>query len=137
MYEEEKMFSTKSRYALRILIDLAQQNNDDYVPLKDIAERQDVSKKYLEIIAKDLVKGGLIKGASGKHGGYMLTRSPEEYSIGEIIAHMEGTFAPVACLEDNSKGCPRADVCRTISMWTEFYELEKNFFYGKKLSDLL
>ena len=131
------MFSTKSRYALRILIDLAQQNNDDYVPLKDIAERQDISKKYLEIIAKDLVKGGLIKGASGKHGGYMLTRSPEEYSIGEIIAHMEGTFAPVACLEDNSKECPRADVCRTISMWTEFYELEKNFFYGKKLSDLL
>ncbi len=131
------MFSTKSRYALRILIDLAQQGRDDPVPLKDIAERQDISKKYLEIIAKDLVKGGLIKGASGKHGGYMLTRSPEEYSIGEIIEQMEGTFAPVACLEDNAEECPRAGVCRTISMWTEFYELEKNFFFGKKLSDLL
>lgn len=131
------MFSTKSRYALRILIDLAQQGSDDYVPLKGIAERQDISKKYLEIIAKDLVKGGLIKGASGKHGGYMLTRSPSEYSIGEIIVLMEGTFAPVACLEKNSPECPRADMCKTISMWTEFYELEKDFFFKKRLSDLL
>ena len=131
------MFSTKSRYALRILIDLAQQSSNDYVPLKDIAERQDISKKYLEIIAKDLVKGGLIKGASGKHGGYMLTRSPSEYSIGEIIVQMEGTFSPVACLEDDAKACPRSAACKTISMWTEFYEMEKNFFFGKKLSDLL
>ncbi len=131
------MFSTKSRYALRILIDLAQQSSNDYVPLKDIAERQDISKKYLEIIAKDLVKGGLIRGASGKHGGYMLTRSPQDYSIGEIIVQMEGTFAPVACLEDDAADCPRADMCKTLSMWTEFYELEKNFFFGKRLSDLL
>lgn len=131
------MFSTKSRYALRILIDLAQQGSDDFVPLKDIAERQDISKKYLEIIAKDLVKGGLIKGASGKHGGYMLTRSPSEYSIGEIIVQMEGSFAPVACLKNSPEECPRAAICKTISMWTEFYELEKDFFFGKKLSDLL
>ncbi len=131
------MFSTKSRYALRILIDLAQQSGDDYVPLKDIAERQDISKKYLEIIAKDLVKGGLIKGASGKHGGYMLTRSPKEYSVGEIILQMEGTFAPVACLDKDIEDCPRAEICKTISMWTEFYDLEKEFFFNKKLSDLL
>ena len=131
------MFSTKSRYALRILIDLAQQGSDEYVPLKDIAERQDISKKYLEIIAKDLVKGGLIKGASGKHGGYMLTRSPSEYSVGEIILHMEGTFAPVACLDEHTEECPRAGMCKTISMWTEFYEMEKDFFFKKKLSDLL
>ena len=131
------MFSTKSRYALRILIDLAQQGSDDFVPLKDIAERQDISKKYLEIIAKDLVKGGLIKGASGKHGGYMLTRSPSEYSIGEIIVQIEGSFAPVTCLKNSPEECPRAAICKTISMWTEFYELEKDFFFGKKLSDLL
>jgi len=131
------MFSTKSRYALRILIDLAQQGSEDFVPLKDIAERQDISKKYLEIIAKELVKGGLIKGASGKHGGYMLTRSPSEYSIGEIIVQMEGSFAPVACLKSSPKECPRAAFCKTISMWSEFYELEKDFFFGKKLSDLL
>ncbi len=96
------MFSTKGRYALRVMIDLAQQNSPDYIPLKDIADRQDISKKYLEIIAKEMVKGGLIIGASGKHGGYKLLRSPSEYSIGEIIELMEGTFAPVAWLEDNA-----------------------------------
>ncbi|WP_026658947.1 RrF2 family transcriptional regulator [Butyrivibrio sp. AC2005] len=131
------MFSTKGRYALRVMIDLAQQNSPDYIPLKDIADRQDISKKYLEIIAKEMVKGGLIIGASGKHGGYKLLRSPSEYSIGEIIELMEGTFSPVVCLEDNAEECPRKDKCRTISMWTEFYALEKNFFYEKKLSDLL
>ena len=131
------MISTRGRYALRVMIDLAQQEKDEYIPLKDIAERQDISKKYLEIIAKDLVKGGLLKGASGKHGGYMLTRSPSDYSIGEIIETMEGTFSPVACLENNAEVCPRASVCKTISMWTEFYELEKNFFFNKRLSDLL
>ena len=131
------MFSTKGRYALRVMIDLAQQNSPDYIPLKDIADRQDISKKYLEIIAKEMVKGGLIIGASGKHGGYKLLRSPSEYSIGEIIELMEGTFSPVVCLEDNAEECPRKDKCRTISMWTEFYELEKEFFFNKKLSDLL
>ena len=131
------MFSTKGRYALRVMIDLAQQNSEEFVPLKDIAERQDLSKKYLEIIAKEMVKGGLISGASGKHGGYKLLRSADENSVGEIIELMEGTFAPVACLENNAADCPRKDRCRTLSMWTEFYDLEKDFFYNKKLSDLL
>ena len=131
------MFSTKGRYALRVMIDLAQQNSPDFIPLKDIAERQDISKKYLEIIAKEMVKGNLIVGASGKHGGYKLLRAPEEYSVGEIIELMEGTIAPVACLEDNAGECPRKDKCRTVSMWTEFYKMERDFFYNKKLSDLL
>nr|WP_330363750.1 Rrf2 family transcriptional regulator [Butyrivibrio sp. WCD2001] len=131
------MFSTKGRYALRVMIDLAQQNSSDYIPLKDIAERQDISKKYLEIIAKEMVKGGLIKGASGKHGGYKLLREPDEYSIGEIIELMEGTFSPVVCLEDNAEECPRKEKCKTLSMWSDFYKMEKNFFYEKKLSDLL
>lgn len=131
------MFSTKGRYALRVMIDLAQQHSEEFIPLKDIAERQDVSKKYLEIIAKEMVKGGLITGASGKHGGYKLCKDPSEYSVGEIIELMEGTFAPVACLEKNPKDCPRAAKCRTLPMWTEFYELEKDFFFGKKLSDLI
>ena len=130
------MFSTKGRYALRVMIDLAQHMEDEYIPLRDIAERQDISKKYLEIIAKELVKGGMIEGLSGKHGGYKLVRTPEEYSVGEIIELMEGTFAPVACLEKNAPECPRANKCKTLSMWTEFYELERNFFFGKKLSDL-
>lgn len=131
------MFSTKGRYALRVMIDLAQQNSDDYIPLKDIAERQVISKKYLEIIAKEMVKGGLIIGASGKHGGYKLLRAPGDYSVGEIIELMEGTFSPVVCLETDTNECERKDKCRTLNMWTEFYEMEKNFFYGKKLSDLL
>ena len=131
------MFSTKGRYALRVMIDLAEHEEEEFIPLKDIAERQGLSKKYLEIIAKELVKSGLIKGASGKHGGYKLLRSPEEYSVGEIIEHMEGTFAPVACLENNAEECTRKDKCKTLSMWTEFYKIEKDFFYGKKLSDLI
>ena len=131
------MFSTKGRYALRVMIDLAQHNGDELVPLKDIAERQDISKKYLEIIAKEMVKGGLIIGASGKHGGYKLTKNPSEYSVGEIIELMEGSFAPVACLKSDCYECERAEKCKTLPMWTEFYELEKKFFYGKKISDLL
>ncbi|WP_026511830.1 RrF2 family transcriptional regulator [Butyrivibrio sp. LC3010] len=131
------MFSTKGRYALRVMIDLAQQHSEDYIPLKDIAERQGISKKYLEIIAKELVKGKLLEGASGKHGGYRLTRLPDEYSVGEIIELMEGTFAPVACLEKDAKECPRKNECTTFPMWNEFYELEKNFFYNKKLSNIM
>ncbi len=130
------MFSTKGRYALRVMIDLAQQERDEYIPLKDIAERQDISKKYLEIIAKELVKGKLLTGASGKHGGYKLARKPEEYTVGEIIELMEGSMAPVACLADGAEPCPRRDICKTLPMWEEFYGIEKDFFHNKKLSDL-
>jgi len=131
------MITTKGRYALRVMIDLAEHESEEFIPLKDIAERQEISKKYLEIIAKELVNGKLIKGSSGKHGGYKLLRSPKEYTIGEILEHMEGPFAPVACLEENTMECPRAEKCKTLSMWTEFYKIEKDYFYGKKLSDLL
>ena len=131
------MFSTKGRYALRVMIDLASQDSDNYIPLKDIAERQDISKKYLEIIVKELVKGNLLTGVSGKGGGYKLTRNPDEYSVGEIIEQLEGTMAPVACLEADAKKCPREGICNTLPMWTEFYQLEKDFFFGKKLSDLI
>lgn len=131
------MFSTKGRYALRVMIDLAQQHSNDFIPLKDVAERQNISKKYLEIIAKEMVKGGLITGASGKHGGYKLVRTPDEYTVGEILELMEGPFAPVVCLLDKNYDCPRAAECETLPMWTEFYELEKDFFYGKKLKDII
>lgn len=131
------MFSTRGRYALRILIDLAQQNSDDYIPLKDVAERQEISKKYLELIAKELVKAGLLNGASGKHGGYKLTRTPEEYSVGEIIEVMDGPIVPVSCLVPGAEECPRKAACKTLPMWEEFTRLEQDFFYGKKLSDLI
>jgi len=131
------MISTKGRYALRIMIDLAQHIDDGKIPLKDIAERQQISKKYLEIIVKDLVKSGMLYGVSGKGGGYVLCRKPEDYSVGEILEVMEGTLAPVACLESNAKACALAPECHTLPMWKEYYGLIHDFFYSRKLSDLL
>ena len=131
------MISTKGRYALRVLIDLAENDNGSYIPLKDIAMRQDISKKYLEIIVKDMVSGKLIKGASGKGGGYMLCRPPENYSIGEILELMEGNFSSVACLKDKEMECPRKASCETLPMWMEYNKMVHDFFYGKKLSDLI
>ena len=131
------MISTKGRYALRVMIDLAQHEGEGNIPLKSIAERQEISKKYLEIIVKELVKNGLVNGVSGKGGGYSLCRSPEDYTVGEILEMMEGTLAPVSCLEDNAEVCPRAGECLTLPMWKEYYEMSRKFFFSKKLSDLL
>lgn len=131
------MISTRGRYAIRVMIDLAENDNGHYVPLKDIAARQEISKKYLEIIVKDLVAGEIIVGASGKGGGYKLCRKPEEYTIGEILELMEGTISPVACLTDKNNNCPRKGLCQTLPMWTEYDNLVHEFFYNKKLSDLV
>ena len=131
------MISTRGRYAIRVMIDLAQQGKDTYIPLKDIAARQNISKKYLEIIVKDMVAGGLLTGVSGKGGGYRLCRKPEEYSVGEILELMEGTLSSVACLADGENDCPRRGECPTLPMWTEYDHMVHDFFYGKKLSDLL
>ena len=131
------MISTRGRYAIRVMIDLAEHDTGSYIPLKDIAERQEISKKYLEIIVRDLVKAKLLDAASGKGGGYKLSRKPEEYCIGEIIEITEGTLSPVACLENPEMNCPRAQNCKTLPMWKEFDALARNYFYSKKLSDLL
>ena len=131
------MISTKGRYAIRVMIDLAENDHGGYIPLKDVAARQGISKKYLEIIVKDMVAGGLLTGASGKGGGYRLCRKPEEYSLGEILELMEGTLAPIACLAGPSNECLRKGVCKTLPLWTEFDSLVHNFFYSKKLSDLV
>ena len=131
------MISTRGRYAIRVLIDLAENDNGSYIPLKDIAARQDISKKYLEIIVKDMVAGGLLVGASGKGGGYKLCRKPEEYSVGEILELMEGSLATVACLADDENPCPRAKECQTLPLWAEYDKLTHDFFYSKHLSDLL
>ena len=131
------MISTRGRYAIRVMIDLARHDNGSYIPLKDIAARQEISKKYLEIIVKDMVAGGLITGASGKGGGYKLCRRPEEYTVGEIIELMEGPLATVACLADGAQPCPRAASCETLPLWAEYDKLTHDFFYGKRLSDLL
>ncbi len=131
------MISTRGRYAIRVMIDLAENDTGSYIPLKDIAARQEISKKYLEIIVKDMVAGGLLVGASGKGGGYKLCRKPEDYSVGEIIELMEGTMATVACLENGAAPCPRAAACETLPLWAEYDKLTHDFFYGKKLVDLV
>ena len=130
------MISTRGRYALRVMIDLAKQPEDHYIPLKDIADRQGISKKYLEIIVRDLVNGKLVTGISGKGGGYRLSRKPEDIPVGEIIELTEGTMSSVACLENGAEPCPRADMCETLPMWKEYNQLIHNFFYSKRLSDL-
>ncbi|MBR4341749.1 MAG: Rrf2 family transcriptional regulator [Lachnospiraceae bacterium] len=131
------MISTKGRYAIRVMMDLAVNEKDNYIPLKDIAARQGISKKYLEILVKDLVAGGLLTGVSGKGGGYKLCRKPEEYPIGEILETMEGTLSPVACLTGKINDCPRKQSCHTLPMWEEYDRMVHDFFYGKKLSDLI
>ena len=134
------MITTRGRYAIRVMIDLAENkeaSENSYIPLKDIAERQDISKKYLEIIVKDLVTAGLVDSASGKGGGYKLSRPIEKYTIGEIIETMEGPMAPVACLADKKYKCDRKKKCKTLPMWKEYNEMIHDFFYSKKLSDLL
>lgn len=131
------MISTRGRYAIRVMIDLAEHESGSFIPLKDIAARQEISKKYLEIIVKDMVAGGLLVGASGKGGGYKLCRKPEEYSVGEIIELMEGSLATVACLSPDAVACPRASSCPTLPMWSEFDEMVHDYFYSKKLTDLI
>ena len=131
------MISTKGRYALRVMLDLAEHDGEKAVPLKQIAERQEISKKYLEIIVHDLVKGGLVKGSIGKSGGYMLCKKPEEYTVGEILEVTEGPMNTVACLATGANVCPRASSCRTLPMWTEFEHMVHDYFFSKKLTDLL
>ena len=131
------MITTKGRYAIRVMIDLAENDQGKYIPLKDIAARQEISKKYLEIIVKDMVSGGLLEGASGKGGGYRLCRKPEDYTIYEILSLMEETLSPVACMADQENVCPRKDICRTLPMWIEFDHVVKDFFLNKRLSDLI
>ena len=131
------MVSTKGRYALRVMLDLAEHADEGVVPLKDIALRQEVSKKYLEIIVRDLVQGKLIRGSSGKGGGYRLCRRPQDYTVGEIIELTEGTLAPIACLAADAGECPRKDRCRTLPFWHEFDTMVHDFFYSRRLSDLL
>jgi Rrf2 family protein len=130
------MISTRGRYAIRVMIDLAEHENGSFIPLKDIAARQEISKKYLEIIVKDLVSGGLLIGASGKGGGYKLCRKPEEYTIGEILELTEGTLSSVNCLAVKENECPRKAVCQTLPMWTELDNMVHDYLYGKKLSDI-
>ena len=131
------MISTKGRYALRVMLDLAQQGTDRFVPLDEIATRQGISKKYLEIILKVLVQKKLLKGLRGKGGGYKLTRTLTEYTVGEILELTEGNLATVACLQPGSEPCERTASCITLPMWKRFDQMVHDFFYNITLDDLL
>ena len=129
--------STRGRYALRVMIDIAEHGSDSYIPLKDIVARQSISQKYLEGIMTDLVKSGLIDGLHGKGGGYKLNRAPDMYTVGDILRVAEGDLAPISCLEKNADVCERAGECRTLPMWKKFYDMVNEYFDGIKLSDLM
>ena len=131
------MISTKARYALRVMIDLAEHQDAGYIPLKDIAARQEISEKYLEIIIKILVKGKMLKGLRGKGGGYILTREPSEYIVGDIIELTEGPLAPVACLQPDAEVCNRKDICVTLPLWEKYYTLVHDFFFHITLEDVI
>lgn len=131
------MISTKARYALRVMIDLAEHQDAGYIPLKDIAARQEISEKYLEIIIKILVKGKMLKGLRGKGGGYILTREPSEYIVGDIIELTEGPLAPVACLQPDAEVCNRKDICITLPLWEKYYALVHDFFFHITLEDVI
>ena len=130
------MISTRGRYALRVIIDLAEHKTDGYVPMKEVAARQEISLKYLERILPVLVKNGLVEGVQGKGGGYKLSRAPEECTVGEILRFTEGNLAPVACLDCNAEVCEKKDTCKTLSMWTEFYRLTNEYFDGITIAEL-
>ena len=131
------MISTRGRYALRVMIDLAEHADDGYIPMKEVAQRQGISLKYLERIMPALSKNNLVEGVHGKGGGYRLSRKPEDYTAGEILRLVEGSLAPVACLECGARPCGRMAECRTYPMWTEFYQLVTDYFDHKTLADII
>ena len=129
--------STKGRYSLRVMIDLAEHQADGYIPLRTIAERQDVSEKYLESIVKLLVRTNFLTGLRGKGGGYQLTRTPEQYTVGSILRLTEDSLAPVSCLEPGAVSCPRAAECRTLSLWQGLDKCINEYLDGFTLADLM
>lgn len=131
------LISTKGRYALRVMVDLAEHQAAGRIPLKEIADRQGVSEKYLENILATLVRAGLLSGMRGKGGGYRLTRDPDKYTAGEILRLTEGSLAPVSCLEGGNNGCELAGECRTIGMWRELDEMISNYLDGITVADLV
>ncbi|MGN0730582.1 MAG: RrF2 family transcriptional regulator [Treponema sp.] len=128
--------STRGRYALRVMIDLAENSNQERIPLKEIAERQGISQKYIESIMTLLSKNKFVDAIHGKGGGYKLNKKPEEYRVGDILRLTEGTLAPVACLEKNAPLCDRKKVCRTLPMWTKLDKLVEDYLDSVTLSDL-
>lgn len=131
------MISTKGRYALRVMIDIAIHSNDNYISLKDISARQNISVKYLEQVIALLNKAGFLISMRGNNGGYKLTKKPSAYTAGDILRAAEGTLAPVACLKGESNNCERRNSCSTISFWTNYYKLINEYIDSVTLQDLV
>ena len=129
--------STKGRYALRVMVDLAEHQDEGFVPLKEIAQRQEISEKYLEAVLKVLVRERILVGLRGKGGGYKLGKPPEQYKVGTILRLTEGELAPVACLESHALPCSRAAQCRTLPTWEKFDQVVTEFFDGYTIADLM
>lgn len=131
------LVSTKGRYALRVMIDLAEHQSDGYIPLKDTAERQEISEKYLEGIVKLLVRNQLLTGLRGKGGGYRLTKSPQQYTVGSILRVTELSLAPVTCLASWQDTCPRKASCKTLPMWEGLDKVINDYLDSITLADLM
>lgn len=131
------LISTKGRYALRILIDMAEHQSESYIPLKEVAARQEISEKYLETIVKLLVKDGILVGLRGKGGGYRLKKAPGQFTVGHILRLTEDSLAPVSCLEQGAAPCERASSCRTLPMWKGLYELINEYLDQYTIEDLM
>ena len=131
------LISTKGRYALRILIDMAEHQTEGYITLKAVAQRQDISEKYMEAIVKDLVRNKILTGVRGKGGGYRLCRSPEQINVADILHFMEGSLAPVACLDDDASPCERAAECRTLGFWRGLNDVIRRYAESYTIADLM
>jgi Rrf2 family protein len=131
------MISTRGRYALRVLVDLAENQGDGYITLKEVAERQEISEKYLEIIVKELVRAGILEGLRGKGGGYRLGHPAEQIKVMDVLCTLEGDLAPVACLADGSKPCSRAADCRTLPLWKGLNEVVSSYLSKFTVQDLI
>lgn len=131
------LISTKGRYALRVIADLAGHPSQAYIPLKEIARRQEISEKYLEAIIKIMVRARLLSGVRGKGGGYKLTRAPEQYTVGEILRLTEDSLAPVTCIEPNADVCPRAAACVTLPVWRGLEQVINEYLDGITVADLI
>lgn len=129
--------STRGRYALRLMLDLAQQDPEHYVTIKSIAERQQISSKYLEQIIPALSRAGFVRSVRGAQGGYKLTRAPEEYTVGMILRLIEGSLVPVACMEDDPNQCPRCSQCLTLDVWQQLDAAISGVIDHITLADLL
>ncbi len=129
--------STKGRYAIRVMIDLAEHNNGEFITLMDVAQRQEISEKYLEAIVSILSKNDLLISLRGKGGGYKLAKAPEKYTVGSILKLTEGSLAPVACLEKKPNSCSRASACKTVEMWEGLNKLIDDYLENITIADLL